>query len=88
MACMSFDSHRHPERYAADPAARAFSLEQLDVIAQMELEDLQDDVEVTEPTQEMTQAMCNEHGHIPHRVVADNGFTYECVCIRCGKPLS
>lgn len=85
---MSFDSHRHPERYTVDLAARAFSVEQLEVMARMEREDLQDDVEVTEPTEEMAKAMCDEHGHMPHRVVADNGFTYECVCIRCGKLLT
>lgn len=80
---MSFDSHRHPENYAADPAARAFSMDQLATIAQFEKEAEQEDVELID----LNIPTCEEGGHVPRRALADNGFTYETLCARCGKKM-
>lgn len=38
-----------------------------------------------EPTLELAADMCMESGHMPRTTVADNGFTYETTCARCGE---
>lgn len=40
-----------------------------------------------EPTTELAADMCLESGHMPTSTIADNGFTYEVTCARCGDPL-
>lgn len=39
------------------------------------------------PTLEDSLSECTASGHMPSRTIADNGFTYEITCARCGEPL-
>lgn len=40
-----------------------------------------------EDSLKMALEMCGEFGHNLTRVIADNGFTYDIICGRCGSDI-
>lgn len=49
--------------------------------------DLGEEEILSEITAEMAQQTCDTLGHFPQRTIADNGFTYQTVCGRCGRKI-
>lgn len=48
---------------------------------------MQGETIVKVPTILEAREMCAHEGHIPRSILADNGFTYETICGRCGDAL-